>query len=303
MNSEYERFEFDSPNGIAQPGRTAMILGKYLGMPVGAEIADRWYLRKWDAGDPIGQEQFVNAPAMPDETMAGTEWVHTQVTGSTVTVVDTGFPAYLRILTGAGDGQGQQMQAIKGATGNTKLMFDTSTMDEMFFSIMFRLVDANNNLATVQQSKLFFGFAPVDTSILTAVDDYMGFVKDDASGLIKLVADQTSGAPVSGASSSADVMTLAAAQANKWITLTFRASKLNRTTQKGVAYGFVDLHSQPAGASKRIATHRATLNLGANSDVPGAAMAPSIAFLAGEATAKNLDIAYIIAGGAYRLGV
>jgi hypothetical protein len=50
-------------------------------------------------------------------------------------------------------------------------------------------------------------------------------------------------------------------------------------------------------------THLKTLNLDTNSDVPGAAMCPTIAFNAGEATAKRLDIAKVICAAKYRLGV
>ena len=301
MQSEYDIFAFDSPNGQS-PVVTGQV-SKYLGMPAGIEIDDRWSASEWDPAKATDQAALVDNPAAPGVVNPGTDWQPTSTGGTNLAaIIDTGFPPYLRWTTGAADTNGLQMQANKGAVGLTKALFDTSAMDDLFFSITFRLVDANNNAATVEQSKFFFGLAAIDTSILAGVDDYIGFVKDDASGVIKLVADQTSGVPTTGASSSVNVFTLTAAHANKWITLSFRATKLDRTNQKGVVYAHIDFNRIPTGASKRMTTYAATLNLGTNSDVPGANMTPSIAYATGEAVAKQLHMASIIAAGAYKLG-
>ena len=263
----------------------------------------------YDLAGPAGQEAFVDSPGGPNEGNAGSEWQGTQLTGSTVTIVDTGFPAYMRVATGAADGQGQQFQGCVGAAGNTRTLFDTSTMEDLYFSITCRLSDANNNAATLTQSRLFCGFAPVDTSVLAGVDDYIGLAKADGTDLVQLVADQTSGVPVSGASTTADLFNLgtsgnsAQSLVNEWFTMSFLAQGLDRTAQEGTVYAFLDWHRRLNNSTKHVPTFVGSINLDTNSDCPGAAMCPTIAFNAGEATAKRLDITKVIVAGKYRLGV
>lgn len=309
MEHQYDSFRFPSNRGVF-PGRNqSKIVSKYSGLPPSIELPDRYLIEVWDPGVRDNQFDLVDVPATPGEAINGRGWAQTQFTASTVTINDTGFPPFLRIATGAASGNGQQMQAAVGATGTNRTMYSTANAEELFFSITMRLSDANNNANTVEQINLFAGFAPVDTTILAGVDDYIGFAIADGSGIVKLVADQTSGVPITGASSSVNVANLSSAGAgarsliNKWFTLTFIAKNLSRTAQTGVVYAFLDQHLTPAGASKRAPTHLATLDLSTLSDVPGADMAPSIAFTAGEAVAKNLDIAKIVCAAAYRLGV
>lgn len=309
MRHAYDRFDFPSPKGVPNGHRASQIVSRFAGMPVGAELADRWMYHVYDLSRPRDQEAFVDSPGAPGEGNAGTEWQGTQLTSSTVTIVDTGFPAYLRILTGATDGHGQQFQACVGAGGNTRTLFDTSTMEDLYFSITCRLSDANNNAATLEQSRLFAGFAPVDTSVLAGVDDYIGFAKADGSDVVKLVADQTSGVPVTGASTSDNLFQLGtsgnAAQSlvNEWFTMSFLGQGLDRTAQEGTVYAFLDWHRRLNNSTKHAPTFVGSINLDTNSDVPGAAMCPTIAFNAGEATAKRLDISKVIVAGKYRLGV
>src|SRR3990167_1337893 len=297
-------FNFLEPN--APPARSGLRLGRYTGFPVGVEFQDRCHVQVWDLANTLDQEAFVDSPAAPDETMNGAEWRQTQLTGSTVTVVDTGFPSYLRVLTGATDGHGQEMQAVLGAGGATRTIYDTSTVEDILFSITLRFADANNNSATVEQMRFFAGFGAPDTSVLAGLDDYIGFASADGSGILKLVADQTSGVPVTGASSSVNLLNLNTSNANlvnKWITLTLVARGLDRTNQEGHVYGFVDSHNKRTGAVDFTPTHLGSLNLDTISDVPGAAMCPTIAFNAGEAVAKQLHIAKVVCAAKFRLGV
>lgn len=305
MRHEYDRFNFPDLGTIVTPGRAGSQLSRYAGLPPSVEFWDRYLVQTWELGRTADQEAFVDIPASPTETVSGTEWEQTQVGGSTMTIVDTGFPPYLQIQTGATDTNGQQMQAVIGATGTTRTMFDTSTMQDMFFSVTCRFVDANNDNETIKQTAFFLGFAPRDVSILAGVDDYIGFTKADGSTLLKISADQTSGVPTTGASTTAQVIDMGTSSANlvnKWITLSFLVKGAKRTEQEGTVYAFVDSHRKPTGAVKFSGTHFATLNLDTNSDCPGAAMAPSIAFSTGEAVAKKLQIAKIVCAGAYRLG-
>lgn len=286
--------------------RGGVLPHRYSGMPFGVELADRWMFEVWDLGQPRDQERLVDNPAAPNETGFGTDWVHTQITGSTVTVVDTAFPAFLRIATPAADGQGQQLQACKGAVAHTRTLYDTLNCRHLFFSITCRIQDANNNAATMEQNQLFVGFAPVDASILTAVPNFVGLYKGDGSGTLQLVADQANVAP-SAASTRKSLANLsssgsgARSLANKWMTLSFLAADVNRTTQKGTVHGFLD-HGLAAGNVEPAHSYLGSIDLDTNDDVPGANMCPSIAFLAGEAVVKNLEITKIIAGAAYRPG-
>jgi hypothetical protein len=301
-----DRFNFRSPKGSHPFGRRdGMDVPRYAGLPPAVELFDRWAVQVWDLGTLQGQEAFVDSPASPDETANGAEWTQTQLTGSTLTIVDTASPAYLRVLTAATDGQGQQMQANIGAGGATKTLYSPATVEELFFSITLRFADANNNSATVEQMRFFAGFAAPDTSVLAGVDDYIGFASADGSGIIKLVADQTSGVPVTGASTSTNLLNINTSNhnlVNKWFTLSFKAEKLNVTSQEGTVYAHVDYHRKPTGASDFSPTHLGTINLDTNSDVPGAAMCPTIAFNAGEAVAKQLHIAKVICAAKYKLG-
>lgn len=302
-----DRFNFRSPKGAApQGGRLGYSVSKYAGLNPAIELLDRWVVQQWDLSTLEGQEAFVDTPSAPTETIAGSEWTQTQLTGSTLTIVDTSTPAYLKVLTGATDGHGQQMQANIGAGGATKTLYSPASVEELYFSITCRFVDANNNSATVEQMRFFAGFAAPDTSVLAGVDDYIGFASADGSGILKIVADQTSGVPVTGASTSANLINLNTSNANlinKWMTLSFKVENLDATTQEGTVYAHVDYHRKPTGATDFLPTHLGTLNLDTNSDVPGAAMCPTIAFNAGEATAKQLHIHRVICAAKLRLGV
>ena len=306
MRHEYDSFIFPPLRG--RLAGQSIIPSRFAGLPVGIEIFDRWMVQMWDPGNRDDQFALVDVPATPDETVAGRGWVQTQLTGSTITLVDTGFPPFLRIATPAASGQGQQMQAAVGATGNTRALYSTSTATDLFFSITMRLSDANNNANTVEQVNLFAGFGAIDTSVLAGLDDYMGFAIADGSGIVKMVADQTSGVPTTGASSSVNIANLSTAASggqnliNKWFTLTMVATGLSRTSQTGNLYGFLDYAAAPPGASKRPPTFRGELDLSILDDVAGADMTPTIAFTAGEAVVKNLDIAKIVCAAAYRLG-
>lgn len=306
MKHGYNTFTFPETRAVPSGRRTGWVVSKYAGMPPAVEFADRWYSRVWCLGDTTDQEAFVDSPASPTETSNGSEWIQTQLNSSTITVVDTGFPPYMRIATGATEGDGQSMQAAIGATGNTRTIFDTSTMADLFFSATVRLSDANNNAATVEQCQLFLGFAPVDTTIFTSVDDFIGFTKADGSGVLRIAADQTTVAPGSASTISSLISlspTTGANLVNKWFTVTFRASGLGRTAQVGTVYAHLDYNRTPSGATENSPTHYATLDLSVNDDVPGAAMCPTIAFRTGEAVAKRLDIAKLVVAGKYRLNV
>jgi len=309
MISQLDRFCFDSPKGVlARSGYGAQI-SRFMGYSPGIELHDRMQFREWDFSRNADALAFLDALAAPAEATAGTEWANTQLTASTITLQDGGFPSFIRWATGAGDGNGQSAQNVIGTGAATRLPFDFSVMRNFIISGTFRISDANNNAATVEQCRFFFGIAPADTSIFTAVANFAGFAKDDGSGILKVVADQASVAPHTSASSSLNLANLSSAGANarslinKWFTLTLVGVGLVRTgTQKGVIYAFLDQASQPAGSSDFTPTHVGTLDLGTLQDVPAANGALTLAFTAGEAVAKNLDFAKIMYGIDYVLG-
>jgi len=306
-NGDYCRFQ-DLPEvvrGTDTSGAGRIVSGttpkRFGGCPPAVELFDRWLHVTYDFSKPSLEEEWVDNPAAPTETAAGTDWQHTQFNASTITIVRNTFPAYLQLATGATAADGGQMQASVG----TRTMFDTSLCEDMMFSATVKFTDANNDDDTVEQSRWFMGFSAVDTSILTAVDDYIGFAKADGTGAVQLVADATSGAPDTGASTTASLINLNSSNhnlINKWVTFTFQARNLNRTAGTGVVHAFIDYHRKPTGSQHPSSTYVGSIDLSTNSDVPGAVMCPSIAFITGEAVAKNLLIAKVQLAAKYELG-
>lgn len=304
MFSRRSRFLFRRPDPRIASTNRGYVPGHYCGLPPAVQWDVDWMVEHWDLACTLDQEAFVNNPASPDETANGREWVQTQLTGSTLTVTDTAFPPRLRIATPGTATSGQSMQACLGAAGNTKVIYDPANAQDLYFSITMRLSDANNDNDTVEQCQFFVGFAPVDTTIFTTVDDFIGLHKPDGSGQISLVADQTAVAPGS-ASTRQGLINLNSSNANlinRWFTLHFHALGLDQTNQLGRVLAFIDYHAQPAGAADRTPTYLGEIDLDTNNDVPGAAMCPTIAFREGEAVAKNLDIVQVTCAAKRDLG-
>lgn len=302
-NGDY--FRFPDLAEVVRSNRvvSGSIPKRFGGMGPAAEYFDRWLHVTYDFSTATREQDWVDNPAAPSEAGAGNDWQHTQLTGSTVTIVRNTFPAYMQIATSATSGQGQQLQASVG----TRTMFDTSLCEDMMFSATVRFTDASNDAATVEQSRWFMGFSAVDTSILTAVDDYIGFAKADGTGVVQLVADATSGAPDTGASTATNLISLSPTApghnlVNKWVTFTLQARNLNRTAGTGVVHAFIDYHRSTSGSVQPNPTYVGSIDLSVNTDVPGAVMCPSIAFVTGEAVAKNLQIAKVQVAAKYELG-
>lgn len=299
QNKDHFRVE-DLPE-VVRNGRTVsgVVPTRFGGCPPLFEGNDRWLNVCYDFSTALREEQWVDNPTSPSETGAGTDWQHTQLTASTITIVRNTFPPYLQLASDGSGTAGGQMQASVG----TRTMFDTSLCADMMFSATVRFTDANNDDDTVEQSRWFMGFSAVDTSLLTAVDDYIGFAKADGTGVVQLVADATSGAPDTGASTSSNLISLSThGIINEWATFTFQARNLNRSAGTGVVHAFIDYGRMDSGARYPASTYVGSIDLEPNSDVPGAVMCPSIAFVEGEATAKNLQIAKVQVAAKYELG-
>lgn len=279
-------------------------VGHFMGLPPAAQWDTDWAVERWNLARTLDQEAFVDNPSAPTETANGREWVQTQLTGSTLTVVDTAFPAYLRIATPGTATSGQSMQGCLGAAGNTKVIYDPANAQDLYFSVTCRLSDANNDDDTVEQCRLFVGFAPVDTTVFTTLDDFVGIHKADGSGQLYLVADQTAVDPAS-ASSQTGLINLNSSHANlinEWFTIHLHAFGLDQSNQLGRAVAFLDYHRKPTGSVYKSPTYLGELDLSTNSDVPGNAMCPTIAFIEGEAVAKRLDIAQVTCAAKFDLG-
>lgn len=309
MKSSYDRFTFDDPNAAILGFSQAV--SRFAGMPAGIELADRFLVETWEPAKPADQRRLVDNPSSPGETADGLEWAHDQFTASTVTVADTGFPAYLRIATGTGSTNGQQMQACKGlpdatgaATTDTRTLYNTAAANILYFSATVRFSDANNDAATTNDPFWYFGFAPVTANITSGATHHVGFGKFFNTNEVRFGSNQISSMPWADTAyiKAFDMGTLGLV--NKWFTMSFLCAGMNPTAQRGTGYVFLDLHNTPLGSTNFAPTHVGTLDMSIASSVPNASMCPSVAMRnAVTAIARNVDIAKIVTAASYKLNV
>ncbi len=271
-----DSLKFNDPQPNMQVGHQSL----YAGMPVGIQLFSEYDIRDWS---------FINADDVPGVTDGGANgfgasWVNTAVSAgagtSAYTISDDLFPPRLIATTAAADNDGIQTQYTEagGAGEFVRLRASKRT----YFEVGFGLTDANDDLDTVQQCDFFFGFAITDTTVLGGATDFIGFSKVDGSGLINFVAGKNAGA--SGALVDDIVLstgkTLVAADAG---TAHGLITKL----------GFMIDHSSTAGTANYYAYVDGALVAQGSSttEIPDdEQLAPTIAFLSGEAVAKILHI-------------
>ena len=276
-------------------------LGRFPGLPTGIQLEADWYYRAWCFGNRSDAQDFVDNDLAPDSTMDGLEWEQDNIvgTGATISIDVNGFPPHMLITTPATDTRGQQMQHSVG----TRELFDFSIMREAYIYGIFRLSDANDNAATLTQSQFAFGLGPIDTTVLAGIDDYIGFYKGDASAVINAVCDDDSAAlssyPVRRVVQDLSVGgPSGVSMAGRWFGLGMKIEVPSQSNNQGLMHTFYDAHLE--SVTQRLPTHRGSAAL---VEVPDQPITPTIAFAAGEATAKRLSIAKLIVAGRYRLGI
>lgn len=116
-------------------------------------------------------------------------WTVTETqAGATQALSDDVWPSYCRLLNSAADNDVNAIMftAANGAGETYRL----KAGKKRYFSVRFRLGDANGNAASVTQNQVFLGFQITNTDQLgetTAVSDYIGFHKADGTGLWNMV--------------------------------------------------------------------------------------------------------------------
>ena len=291
MRHEGDDHTFPLNTGGSAPIDPAGTVFEYALMPPAIQFESEWHARNYDLGHANDQLAIVNDRGTIDETMDGLEWAQDQIGGSTMTLDTDGFPPHLRITTGASDTNGQNMQASIG-DGLVREIFDFSIVTDAFLSITLRLSE-------ITQSQFFFGLSPTDTTILAGMQDFIGLHKADGSNIINIVGDAASVAPGSASSliQLIDLSTFSRAGATMndlWMRLAFRV-----IGQK--VHGFAQ-NGQEVSAGRLQLSHRATLNLQTNTDLPANATCPSFACATGAASAETFDIANISTAAKYVLG-
>lgn len=297
-----------SDRSDAPPGS----ISRFPGLPPAIELEVDWRVQVWDSGNREHALQLFDNDMAVTEAADGSQWENDVIgAAATITFDVNGFPPFFDITTTATGGQGHQMQQSVG----TREMFDFSVGSnarpfELFMAIVFRLVDANNDADTVEQMELFFGLAPIDTTVFTAVDDAIGLYSPDGSGNLNLIVDDDSGAleNYSNTVTLANLSTFSSANdntnaANEWLQAGFYAQVKSQTNNLGLAHGFVnnrDRAVRRALAQPRPPTHRGSL---AMVEVPDQALAPTLAFATGESLAKQLQVAKMVVAARYPLGL
>lgn len=280
-------------------------LDRYPGMPVGSSLNGDWFIEEYILSNSAGQDAIVDNPNAPDETLNGAEWVQTQITSSTMTIVENTGPAYLNIATAAVAGQGQQMQALGPAGDRT--LYDPATLKHMWMEALIMFTDANDDDDAVGQMEFFLGFAPADTSLGTSVQDFWGLYSADGSTLLTVIADDDTVAleSATGSSTVCDLANESASLdgtnvAGEIIRVGFAVRDIDQTNNQARVFGFFE-----NGGTRNHERQRRPAQLGSPlqvTEVPDAAGAPSLMFLSGEALAKNLRVYYIRSGFEYVLG-
>lgn len=173
--------EFNDANNRTQVPRAS----QFTGMPVGIEIAAKYLVRDF---------AFLHANDIPGAAAhPGLGWTVTETgAGGAITLSADLVPPRLIVTNDALDNDSEEAQfAAANAAGE---MFSLRTGKRLYFRCQFSLSDANNNLATVQQTDLFLGLSIRDTAVIDGSTDFIGFSKIDGSGLVNFVAGKNAGA-------------------------------------------------------------------------------------------------------------
>jgi len=247
-------------------------LGKaseFAGLPIGMEALAKYY-----TFDPFAQVNVDTIPGAAEEPGQG--WVATAVNTSTITASDDITPPRMQFITDAAENDGIQAQytAASGAGDFFKLVSGKLR----YFECSFLLHDANDDADTVEQCDLFFGMAKADTTLLVGSTDYIGFHKADGSGVVNFVAGKNSTTMGDQISQSTGV-TLAASNAG--------SGSANLNSFSFVATGTQTVFVYANG--NFVATVENLTQLPDDEQ-----LAPSMAFLSGEAVVKKMDVARFV---------
>jgi len=295
---------FDGP--VRRSNAPIGSVSRFSGVSTGVVLDADWHVDVVDFGVVPDALKVVNSHTAPTTAGDGTEWEIDAVGAAPTLAVNVNtFPPHLAITTTAVDTQGYNAQRSV-ASSNARTSFNPATLDEFFMYMVVRFTDGNNNLATLQQNRFFFGFAAVTTTLFAAgTTNFVGINKRDGDGVLRLVADDAANgfngavAQAAGKDLSTGSRTGTPA-ANIWLSLGVQCVVINQAQDLGITHGFYDVGRRASFHQNRDETHMASMAMpGA---VPNAAMAASFGFLAGEAVAKTLSVAKIITGGKYRLG-
>lgn len=274
----------DAPGGSQHsPARPA---STFPGMPAGSNVDSEWLWHRVKFQDELDMlEDAVNE-----------NWT-TTVTGTTpvMTLSDDAQPSHALITMSASDNDSWESQYSDAkSTGESYDL--TQTGADVYFEIMMRFDDANNDDDTVEQLDWFVGLAVTDTTVIDGATDFIGFshqdLDSDALARITFVsadAASTSGSLVDGhltatgwstlnpTANSPD--TLAGRRANKivgdleWVTLAFYFDQSTSSVHyyvNRVYEGSADITGQ----------------------IPDQNLCPTLAFQNGEAVAKVPHICY-----------
>ena len=292
--------EFPSYN-LRRKDAPAGSLARFPGAPVEVAGHADWRITSLDFGRRRDVLDFVNSDMAPTPGADGLEWESDVIVGGTTTLAAVvSSDPHLRITTPATDTQGIQFQGSVGG----RTLYDPSVLEEFFMYARIRFADASDNAATISQMRFGMGFAPVDTTIFTAVDDALALHKADGSSLLRLVSDDDS-VDLASYTQQATVQDLSVGSrsggvaANIWLGIGIHAVVGSQSNNAGILHAYYDVH-RASSVQRRDPTHKVSMEM---VEVPDQALAPFIAFAAGEAVAKQLHISKIVLGAKYRLGV
>jgi hypothetical protein len=298
VTKNHSRFEGPWRNANAPVGGPS----RFGGVSTAAVFDADWFHYEVDMGNIADRLKIASSASAPVAATDGTEWEVDNIGGApTLSFIANLAPPRFSIVTPAVDGQGWQAQRSVVA-GTALTCFDPGTCQEMYMYMVCRISD-------VVQSQLAMLFAPVDTSLLTAVPNAVGLHKPDGAGNLFLVSDDDDVALGSYSNRKA-VKNLSTGSrtgtpANTiWLGLGFQAvfDESSIVNDKGVLHAFYDNGKRSSNHSDGDPTHCGSMAMveSPNIAVP---LAPSIAFAAGEAVAKTLLITKIMMGGKYRYGL
>jgi len=135
------------------------------------------------------------------------------VVGTTPTAALSDDIAGGRLILTTSAGATDQANLQYTAAGGGGELFGPIHGGRTYFSTDIRLFDANGNANTVEQVQFFAGLAITDSTVLPGCTDYMGFFKDDASGLIQFVMGKNNASTIATQTVVSTGVTLTAADA------------------------------------------------------------------------------------------
>jgi hypothetical protein len=283
---------------------------------LGAEVNAKTTVGKvqqW-AGLPLGALDFLLSGNLTINNFHSTadfdatnDWTATETdAAATETLSDDASPSYLRLLNTAADND--VVAVMFTAAGGAGETWRLRANKKRFFHVRFRVGSATAGADTVEQCNIFLGLQKTNTDqfgLTTAVDDFIGFYKNDGSGLFYFVSGKdNNGVPSDGTEAKADVsftndngtncivvstgLTLAAADAcdhdtgnqgssnGVYHTLSFLLD-ISSTATTGDIYVFAD--------GVHVATQRTTFGLSDDEE-----LCPTFAIKNGTGVLRALDI-------------